>query len=274
MPIFSRRVLQRLIDENHRFLEQGHIERHVKRLNEESDLHSMSHEWEVAILNALGKVGQLAHEKTTSRRASAPDVRLKLPSGTEFVADITAISDVSLEKLNPVDKFADEIYQEFRRQGLPAGRLSIRVEGRLEGKRPNQKMRLALPADDAIPTIVQTGLRPLVDAVRANPEQPAILVIAEGTVDVKLEYNPHGPAGLSHPSYTVPYSLTSNPLYNRLVDKATTLRKSGFRGTKGIILCDSDCDSLGEPHGYHQHFSRNQILTAFFGEYRFISFVW
>jgi hypothetical protein len=65
VAMFSRRTLQRLLDENSQFLRKSQTRRLVKELNRVSDPSklgrdiSLSWEWEVVLLNVLSKVVEI-----------------------------------------------------------------------------------------------------------------------------------------------------------------------------------------------------------------------
>jgi hypothetical protein len=61
MAIFSRRTLQRLINENASFLTTKQLKKHVDSLNN-ADEHSLGAEWEVVLLNCFSKAGTVTHE--------------------------------------------------------------------------------------------------------------------------------------------------------------------------------------------------------------------
>ena len=63
MAIFSRRILQRIINENARILSDGQLRSHIKRLNRMHKTLELGDEWEVVLLNAFSKVGRVTHEE-------------------------------------------------------------------------------------------------------------------------------------------------------------------------------------------------------------------
>jgi len=103
MSIFPRRVIQELLNENRDFLSPEQVDDHVKKLNSQNN-NSLDTIWEVVILNALSKIGQVIHEKEYEG-SSKPDVYFESNNIEPFVADITAISDDSYEKENPTNYF-------------------------------------------------------------------------------------------------------------------------------------------------------------------------
>ncbi len=58
MAIFSRRTLQRIINENASFLTKEQQVNHVEKLNEGN----LSFEWEVVLLYIFSKFGKVTHE--------------------------------------------------------------------------------------------------------------------------------------------------------------------------------------------------------------------
>jgi hypothetical protein len=60
MAIFSRRIIQEMIDENAAFLTEKQLDQHVSRLNRKNtkDFGSLDAEWEVLMLNIFGKIGK------------------------------------------------------------------------------------------------------------------------------------------------------------------------------------------------------------------------
>ena len=90
MAIFSRRTLQRLIDENATFMRKDQLEKHKRKLNE-ADL---SFEWEVVLLNVFSKLGKVIHEPVFENCSRKIDILFstKIKDEIEFLTDITTIS--------------------------------------------------------------------------------------------------------------------------------------------------------------------------------------
>ena len=59
--IFSRRIIQKILNENSKFLSHKHMSKHVNLLNR-ADEDSINFVWEVVLLNALSKLGNVVHE--------------------------------------------------------------------------------------------------------------------------------------------------------------------------------------------------------------------
>jgi hypothetical protein len=89
MAIFSRRLLQRLINENARFLLPRQTKDHVRRLNN-ADESSLDAEWEVVLPNAFGKLGRVTHDPDGRgiRRPGLPRDQGARQSGDEVAGRI------------------------------------------------------------------------------------------------------------------------------------------------------------------------------------------
>ncbi len=89
MAVFSRRTIQRLINENSKFLSTNQTKTHVntlnlkgrylKRLNEGSHVNELvetylNTEWEIVLLNIFDKFGKVIHEQELKKSGSKPDI--------------------------------------------------------------------------------------------------------------------------------------------------------------------------------------------------------
>jgi hypothetical protein len=70
MAIFSRRAIQRMLDENSRWARLEDIQKHVDWLNDSDRQDFLAAEWEVAVLNAFSKLGELQHERAYARHCN------------------------------------------------------------------------------------------------------------------------------------------------------------------------------------------------------------
>jgi hypothetical protein len=106
MPIFSRRVLQRLLNENRIFLQDRQVKAIVNRLNSLDK--SIATEWEVVLINALSKLGHVSHEKDFNGKT--PDIHFECEEMPSFVADIKTITDEFYENNNSLKYFRERFY--------------------------------------------------------------------------------------------------------------------------------------------------------------------
>lgn len=120
MPIFSRRVLQKMLDAAG---EVAPMREQAARLNEATE-RSLSAEWEVAILFALATCGNVVHEPTLGRKR--PDVLFRNDTA-EFVADVVTVNDDGYETANPYRAFEQEFWRRLRKSGVPPNRFSYKI---------------------------------------------------------------------------------------------------------------------------------------------------
>lgn len=310
MSIFSRRAIQRCIDENASFLTTEQIDRHVKLLNQ-CDRASIATEWEVILLRAFSNIGNLVHEGIF-KGSSKPDLHMTglrrelvdiadnkgpqenfeqqehtlsnrdmntPPSQSyeqEFIADITVVSDKMIEMDNPYDYFRDEFGRQAHKKKLTLGGFDFQVGGEATGKDySNRKMMLLLPLRKEIPAFIKKHFGELITTVANNPNAPYSTEVVENGIDVTVKYNPRNREAVTggHPSYNIAYSRTRNPLANALKDKAKQLRKTKFNGAKGIICCDGGCGIFVKRRGGELHYSHREIVEQFFRNNTSIGFV-
>jgi hypothetical protein len=106
MAIFSRRMIQRMLNENAAFLSEKQLDRLVSTLNR-NDFYSLDTEWEVAVLNAFNKIGTITHEPDLPGTAKRPDLVFApfTDSTVSFIADVAVVSDDGFEEDIPVLNF-------------------------------------------------------------------------------------------------------------------------------------------------------------------------
>src|SRR5882724_2153010 len=144
MAIFSRRTLQRLINENADFLKPSQLRDHVNKLNIGSE-HSLDTEWEVLLLNIFSKLGSVTHEPQLPGITSRPDIHFT-SSQQSFIADIACISDKGTDELNAVQALYDRLMKIADEKRLRGNSFGLNVEGNhtqiLRGK---TKPKLKIP---------------------------------------------------------------------------------------------------------------------------------
>jgi len=272
MPIFSRRVIQNILNENRQFLPAGQVAEHVKKLNNQ-DNKSIATVWEVVILNALSKIGEVKHEKKFEG-STKPDIFFKSSNITPFLSDITAISDEQYDKENPINYFRECLNNFFSNEGLTTKGLSIDVGNEKVGNYGDRKIRIALPEKKDIHSFIKQEFRIIREAIKYAPNQAFKTEIKKGNASFSIFYNPHSKySTVGYASYTVLYSLTKNPIYNRLKRKADQLRNSKYDGVMGVFVCDGECDSLNNDFYCAEKFSQADIIQEVFRVNTSLSFV-
>jgi hypothetical protein len=275
MAIFSRRVVQKCIDEIRKLdiLPDTKLNKLIQsELNSSSPVTSIAFEWEVIIIAALGKDCKIEYEKNFIEGGTNPDIFCNLPSKTCFVADITTVSDRYAHKENPVDYFSQQVREFLHKKGLSAKGIDIRINGSSIGEYGNSKVKLYLPPKGEIPRFIKNNLSSFVQTISSQKSEPHQISIQDGAIIIS--YNPNDIfSGGSYPSYTSIYSLTRNPIFNRLEKKSTQLKKSEFSGITGILLCDGSCSALNHNATGGSEISQNKIIEHFFKSNQRISFI-
>jgi hypothetical protein len=264
--MFSRRDIQRSVNELATVLSAKQLVLLVQRLNSPS-LEQVSAEWEAVVLAAISRVAVLKHEHD-SGGSSRPDIHATIDDlGLQFVADVCAISDATMEDDNPIEFFRDEMFAVARELGMSGAGLFLHVEP-LKKTDPKQRRLLALPPKGDIQRFIRVQVRPFLRQVTEVPEVDRTLEFSEDNVVFKLRYdaNERIISGGGWPTYTWPRTSKHNPMYRILQEKSDQLRASGFDGLKGVIVCDAGCEALA---------SRSEaIAKAFFTQHRStVSFV-
>ncbi len=305
MAIFSRRTLQRLIDENTEFLSKKQIAKHIDALNLNKPIYQewleseknindlievyLNTEWEVAILNSLSKFGKISHEKKIGR--SEPDIFFTYENNFEFVGDITCITGKQ-DKDNISLAFKNE-FKEIIDREHPSGFWEISLRGNsremdfckvkprlmLEGK---TQWREIFTSQEFIKFIVRVKDNPErrdsfdYKKVKENPEPRLpnqIEMYRNVLVDIDIRYEPRT-------FYQVEYrqfddrkivSIENDEIYKSLLKKYNQLIKTNYDGCLGIFLCDGIGNTFNR--GDLLYTNSRDVVNKFLADYQKIDFV-
>jgi hypothetical protein len=263
VAIFSRRVLQRMLDHNARTIVGAAITQHVQRLNR-CDPGSIAAEWEVAVLYGLAQLGTVEHEPPGAT-ASRLDVMFSNDRAA-FVGEVVTVTDFGIDDENPLRDFQAAIARAARKYGLTLAGFAIIVGERHREATPNLKRFLALPPRADIQAFIKTHVEPFLRAIKRDPILPQESVTRTENVDVTIRYTP-GRQGLeaSYPSVSTPYSLENNPLFNDLKHKADQFKKAQASGTTVIFACDGGAGSIHRRlGGSATSYQPRDIIARFF----------
>jgi hypothetical protein len=265
MAIFSRRTVQRLIDENAVFLIGRQLRTHVDKLNRGD----ISAEWEVVLLNAFSKLGKVEHERNFNGKN--PDLYFTSAAhGVEFLADIKTVSDEGIELKNPQRQLNDRLHKEVAEKDIK-GAWDCQIGGNYEeARRTGSMLQLKLPPLSRFDQeIFNEAWEEFAARIKGEPDKVRKYEVKTDRVDLTITYRPSkgwtGSGG--HPSYksiTAREHLIQNSVWNGLVSKSEQLERTGYEGPLGIILCDGGSDFLRR--------SRN-IIDEFFRTHPRINFV-
>lgn len=267
--IYRRRALQRRLDELRGVLSDNTVNSLVKRLNQ-ADKHRLAAMWELVVLHGLSKCGSLKSEVKLST-AKKPDILLE-HGELRFVADITAVSDESLDENNPYRELSQLIEAAKNKLKLPIGGLDLRIGSKDETTKRGTRTVLLLPREN-LQDFVKKSIVPQIKDEMDAGRFPIVIKINDGGIalDITIDpsKSPYSSAGFA--PYDVPTIKDRNPLYNRLKDKAEQLRD--IDGITGIIVGDGDCTALSDRHSGWNTVSAEQIIFEFFRQFSSIDFV-
>jgi hypothetical protein len=262
MALFSRRCLQRLIDENAVFLSPEQTEEHVRRLNHFREEY-LSTEWEIAILNAFSKLGNVKHEPKEYGGSRLLDVVFDSPA-IQFGADVATVSDKNLHERNPVDRIWLEIEKEVRKRGITTGGFDVDIgskPGALQGR--GVRHDLLIPPVAKLKEIVfNAEFKRFMHEVATEPQTRRHFYVRNSMADIRIGYDPNSRTwGGSHLAYTNANIVDDNPVFNALKRKAPHPKQSRYPGMRGVIVCDGGCQILGEGGTNWAEYSIGQVVS-------------
>jgi len=275
MAIFSRRVLQRILGENALFLSRQQLENHVHRLNQGDAKDRLATEWEVVILNAFSKRGIVKHEENFGGSSNV-DVSFYLEGSNtaELIADIRSVSDEGLHNENPVSEFHRQLTHRLRKRGVKNGGIHIEVASLDRIPKRHTKLKLALPKKGEIGDFINKELSAFFHYIASQPSHPHTIVVDRPHVALKITFDPNARFVFSnYPAYTAAYHVENNPVSGALKGKVPQLKKSGFPGPRGMLLCDGSCSLLQPTTHQAVSFSLPQLVNRFLSSNRSVSFV-
>jgi len=94
-------------------------------------------------------------------------------------------------------------------------------------------------------------------------------------VAISIEYQPGNGSGVgsaSYGSYTATTVKDDNPLFNALKSKAAQLKKSGYEGIRGIVICDRGSRMFTEMSNWAT-FSMDEVVKDFLRQNSSVAFV-
>ena len=272
MSIFGRRILQRLINENSRFMSERQTQRHVALLNF-NDARSAPAEWEIVLLNSFSRLGEVQYEADLGGK-SIPDL-LVSRSGTEpLVVEITSVSDAGYEDANPIREFESAFLKVSQEEAPRTWRVSFSSRQSAIGNYPEQKTRLLLPRKAEMQQFVAKTYGKFLDDVRQQPTEAHFREYRDARVQITVTYTPYheGISGAGYASYVSLKAREANTLYKALAKKAETLKRCGSARTRGIIVCDAGASFLSSEPSPNA-FGVRDIVSHFLRKHSTVSFV-
>ncbi len=273
MAIFSRRTIQRLIDENASFLNKAQLENHVKKLNE-GDL---SFEWEVVLLNVFSKLGNVVHEPKFANCSRKIDVLFSSKEKDEIkiLADITTISDKFAETENPVEYLEDKLLQIAIKKKLPGG-FGFSIGGNTAQDtflRKKQELFIPSKKDFDREVFFSAEFKEFINEILQKPYQSSELYITKDRIQLRIIYSLNGITSSTFSTYTEIISLEDNSIWKALIRKYKQLKGTKYKGHIGIIICDGDCESIRSVTSSWYSKTSGDVIRRFLSKKTRVSFV-
>jgi len=163
-----------------------------------------------------------------------------------------------------------------RERGLDPDRFGLQVEGNwqelyLGGPKPH----LLMPRPAAFDSDIFDGeFSKFLDTVVALGQKSSFRRLSEPKLAVLITYDPAQPFFTgSHLDYTVAFTHNRNPIYNRLSAKASQMKKTGYNGLMGIVLCDAGCSLFGKNARPGMNLGSDEVISRFLDTEPRIGFV-
>jgi len=273
MALFSRRCLQRLLQENATFLSPKQTDQHVRLLNMiRADY--LATEWEIAVMNALSKLGKVRHEPRDLGGRRFLDVVFQSPA-IQFGADIATVSDEQLHKRNPVDRIWMELGRYARKAQITRGGFDVKIGHSAHVLGRGVRRDLLIPPVAKLNEVVfNADFGCFMRKVANDLSRERVYRVQNSTADITITFDPDRQFwGGTHLAYTSANILDDNPVFNTLKNKAGQLKQSGYTGLRGLILCDGGCQMLSQPHSVSGEYSARQVVGDFMRQNQSVGFV-
>lgn len=248
------------------------LEKQVKALNS-GGIASLSAEWEIVILNAFNKIGHVGYEISFGGQR-VPDLFFSPTDGSNlsFLADIKTISDIGYEDESPLNPFIDEAFRIFRKNKIRLNSLHYEPGDTTKGSRG---VKLKLPAKSQFNDFFKgSEFQNFISAIKAEPSMQHNFIFTSEEIHVRFYYDPQKKYGSGrYASYNTAHSLTKNPVFYALKDKADQLKKSGHEGIHAIFVCDGGCGLLTSNLLDWRSYGLNDITKEFFRQNSSVDFI-
>ena len=270
VAVWSRRVVQGMIDEVAAIMRPTQLRHLVRRLNTAGS-EAVEAEYELALLVGLARTGNVTYEQKQPGR-TRPDIIFSTAEG-EFLCDITCVSQKSLASREPMRILSDTFIRLVEAGALSHEKFHLQVGHTETGEYPNRRVRLSLSSNDRIREVLNRRVPEIARQIKARPHHRSQWRLDESGIDVTVTYDPKGRGfGGGHRVDDLLSSLDQNPVRDALDRKAIQLARSGSTLLKGIFVCDSGAVVLRDTY-MAAPFTLRQVIHSFF-EYRpEISFV-
>jgi hypothetical protein len=269
VALFHRRVIQQRLNDICHLLTWEQGEHLVARLNAPG-YRAVSAEWEIVLLFAVSRLTSVQYEPALGGGRSA-DLVMQIPGESSVFADIVAVSDAGIRRLNPLDEFQDEIARLLARKGIPNRGFEYRIESRQTSVGPKKIVSaLALPAPADYRTAFGDEFLSFLDRIGEDPSSEHTYVFPS-PYQVALSYLPgrkHNTG--AHPGYDA-YEAYEAPILSAIKKKYRQLRSISRNDPIGIFVCDAGAELFRIT--WSTQFSKEKLAEKAFGEFPNLSFL-
>jgi hypothetical protein len=262
-----------MLRENARFMTERQLNEVIARLNSRG-FQALDTEWEIAVLNAFNKIGDVEHEPPLAGSAKL-DLLFTGADGSEFLGDIKTVSDEGFEKETPVKAFCLELDRRLWRAGLPYDGWTLSI-GTHPARYGEPRIPAIPPRNEFAAEVFNANFKRFIRAIKEQPRKRQIYRVTTTKTAICLAYDPNGSHFLIHgPAFGAAQKKDQNPVFNALKAKAQQLKKVSYHGPKGIILCDGGTDMIyTRPHSsFDFNFNAGDATREFLRQNQSIDFV-
>jgi hypothetical protein len=263
MAMFSRRALQKAIDGSLPYADRSKRREWVGTLNSPTSAKYIPTEWEVMILHALATLGTVYHESDLGGETK-PDLHFQSPAVT-FVGDIATISDRGSHERNPIGPFEKELRKRWEQSGITEGGFAFHASTRLHTGRGSKPPVIMPPVDQFQTLIFNDRFDQFVRDVQLTPgeqRQLAVCWARESVIQITYVPGRRFVWCTGYTSYTIPTLRDRNPLYLALKEKGDQLKRCGFTGLRGVIICDGGAHALRNMSSSYSYSVRDVVFHA------------
>lgn len=305
MAIFSRRTLQRVINENAKFVKKKEAKKHIDALNVNEEHQKLieegkkinepirtylDNEWEVVVLNSLSKSGDVKHEEKIG--GSKPDVFYTSKKyAFKFLGDITCITGTQ-DRDNVPLTFKNEFKEIIDRENL-GGYWSIFINGNTREMdfckvKPDLKLKTK---EQRGKILTSEEFAAFIEKIKKNPEKKHSFTFKENKknpeplpknqielfrnvdIDVRIQYEPRSfyQVEVSQFDDRKIVNLENDEIYKSCFRKYEQLVKTNYPGCLGIFLCDGIGDTFNR--GDLLYSNSKQVIYKFLGDHKIIDFI-
>jgi hypothetical protein len=270
MAILTSRAIQDLLDEATAFLNQEQGQSLVRRLNTK-DSTALEAEWELIILSALYREGDLVHEPLLGGSSKLDFSFEHADTGLKVAGDVTALSDDAIER-STTGYLTETLIKRLDKEDVH-GQISIEFD--YEESADAIRPRLPFPQEFSR-YVFGAEFQEFVRAVRANPSGIHHMKVNNAKAGLWVSYAP-GPWRHTMRSRNIrmPRNPAKNVVYNALQDKKDQIKKSGHLqkdGLRCIVLCDGACAALTMRKSWETQ-SKNEIVPTFLAKTKSVDIV-